>query len=520
MTTSMTSSMAIAASGSIYTEGWHIIATPMTLLMILGAVMLGMLVGAVPGLTANMSVAVLVPLTFTLPPGEAIAVLAGVWMGALYGGTLPAVLINMPGTPADLMTTFDGYPMSKRGQAGRAIGIGVLSSFLAGVFSVFILGIGGPTLASLARNFGSGEYFAVALLGLSVIAFVSGTSMLKGLAAALIGLLLGVIGRDLMTGRPRLTFDEPQLMGGLDFIAVVVGIFGLSEVIEQIYQRQHRITQKPQQVHAVWSAIKDVIPLRWVIARAAAIGTFVGITPGAGPTIASVISYGTQKQLSKNPEKMGKGAPEGVAASDGANNAAAGGSLLTMLSLGIPGDALTAILLGALIVQGVQPGPLMFENHMDVASAIFISLMLANVCLLLIGMFGARHLAKVLNVPRTLLYPAIAVMCIVGVYALRGSSFDVSVMVFFAIVGFLFSRAGIPKAPLVLALILGPILETNLRRLLQLHGGDAGSAAGDLVTSPIGLPVLLITATLFAIPGIRALRQRRAGATDLDRRSV
>lgn len=497
------------SAGSMYTDGWPLVANATTLLLILAGVLVGMIVGAIPGLTANMSVAVLVPLTFTMGPTDAIGVLAGVWLGALYGGTLPAILINMPGTPADMMTTLDGYPMSRRGEGGRAIGIGVLSSFVGGVFSVLILGIGGPFLASVARNFGSAEYFAVAVLGLSVIAFVSGSSMLKGLASALVGLLAGIIGRDLLTGQPRLTFDEPQLLGGLDFIAVVVGIFGLSEVIEQIYSRQHRVTQRPQRVSKIWTALRDVIPLRWVLLRSSVIGTVVGAMPGAGATIASVISYGTQKQVSKQPELMGKGAPEGVSASDSANNAASGGAMLTMLSLGIPGDSLTAILLGALVIQGVQPGPLLFESAPELVSSIFISLIIANVCLLLIGMLGARHFAKVLNVPRPLLYPAIAVACIAGTYALNGSSFDVGVMLVFAAIGFLFSRADIPKAPLVLAVILGPILETNLRRMLQLHDNDVVASAGTLVTSPVALPVLVITLILFALPAVKALRSRK-----------
>lgn len=502
--------MNIAASvGSIYTDGWSLVANPKTLSLVFLAVIIGMVVGAIPGLTANMSVAVLVPLTFGMDATDAIGFLAGIWMGSLYGGTLPAILINLPGTPADLMTTIDGYPMSRRGEGGRAIGIGVLSSFLGGVFSILILATAGPTLAGFARSFGSAEYFAVAVLGLSVIAFVSGTSMLKGLAAAMIGLLMGVVGRDLLTGQPRLTFGNAEAMGGLGFIAIVVGIFGLAEVIEQIYGRQHRIKQRPQEVRNVWSAVKDVWPLKWVVTRSATIGTLVGVVPGAGPTIASVISYGTQKQLSKNPEQMGKGAPEGVSASDTANNSAAGGGLLTMLSLGIPGDSLTAILLGALVIQGVQPGPLLFDNNPEIVSAIFISLMIANVGLLLVGMFGARHFSKVLNVPRTLLYPAIVVLCITGSYALRGSLFDVGVMFGSALLGFLFSRLDIPKAPLVLAVILGPILETNLRRMLQLHDGSVTDSAVTLATSPVAAPVLAVTLVLFLLPVIRGFRDRR-----------
>lgn len=495
---------------SLYTEGWALVANPVTLLLIFAAVLVGMAVGAIPGLTANMSVAVLVPLTFALPTADAFAVLAGVWLGALYGGTLPAVLINIPGTPADIMSTLDGYPMSRRGEGGRAIGIGILCSFLGGAFSVLVLGTAGPGLASLARNFSSTEFFAVTVLGLSVIAFISGNSMVKGLVAALIGLLLSTVGRDLLSGQERLTFGQNELLGGVDFIAVVIGIFGLSEILERVYTREHRENQRPQRVISIWAAVKDVLPLKWVIARSSVIGTLVGAIPGAGATIASVVAYGTQKQLSKEPSKMGTGAKEGLAASESANNAVTGGALLTMLSLGIPADALTAILLGGLIVQGVQPGPLLFENDIELVSAIFICLLLANVCLLLIGMFGARYFAKVLNVPRTLLYPLIAVACISGAYALRGSVFDVGVMLVAALIGFLFSRAGIPKAPLVLALILGPILEDNLRRMLSLHDDSPVSAAGTLLTSPVALPILIVTAVLFVLPVVKSVRDRRA----------
>lgn len=496
------------AAGNIYLDGWGLVFTPTTLLMIFVSVLIGMFVGAIPGLTANMSVAVLVPLTFTMDPAVAISVLAGIWMGALYGGTIPAVLINMPGTPADMMTTLDGYPMSRRGEAGRAIGIGVISSFTAGTFSILILGMFGPALASVARNFGSAEYFAIAVLGLSVIAFVSGKSMSKGLASALIGLLIGIVGRDIMSGQPRLTFGEPQLLGGFEFIAIVVGIFGLSEVLEQIFKRQHTLAPKPQRIKNVLSAFKDVWPLRWVLARSSVIGTLIGVSPGAGPTIASIISYGTQKQLSKNPDQMGKGAPEGIAASDSANNAASGGAMLTMLSLGIPGDALTAILLGALVVHGVQPGPLLFDNEPTLVSAIFISLLLANVGLLLIGLFGARYLARVLDVPKPLLYSVIALACIIGTFAVRGSAFDVLVMMGFAALGFLFSRLDIPKAPLVLAVILGPILEENLRRMLQLNDGDPLAAGQTLVTSPIAAPILVLVLVLFLLPVVRSARAR------------
>lgn len=510
-------------AASLYTSGWDLVANPTTLLLILVGVTVGLLVGAIPGLTANMSVAVLAPFTFTMNPTEAIALLTGIWLGSLYGGTIPAVLVNMPGTPADLMTTLDGYPMSRRGEAGRAIGVGVISSFCGGIVSVLILGIGGPTLAGVAREFGSIEYFAVAFLGLSVMAYVAGSSVVKGAISALLGLFVGVIGRDLLSGQARYTFDETNLLGGINFIAVIIGIFGMAEVLEQVYNRLHRRAPKMQEVTGIRSALRDIAPIKWVIGRSAVIGTFVGILPGAGATIASVISYGTQTRLSKQRDKMGTGVPEGIAASDSANNACSGGALMTMLTIGIPGDALTAILLGALIVQGVQPGPLLFENDMELVSSIFISLLIANVCLLVIGLVAARRMAKILTVPRAFLLPAVAALSVIGTYAINNNVFDVGVMLFFAVLGFVMTRVGIPKPPLVLALILGPILETNLRRSLQISDGDGGDWVQQLLTSPIGLPVFVASVLMFTLPmigGIRHVLARRSatapGVTDAE----
>lgn len=495
--------------GSLYTDGWALVAQPQTLLMIAAGVLVGLFVGAIPGLTANMGVAVLVSLTLTMDPTAAIAFLAGIWLGALYGGTIPAVLINMPGTPADIMSTLDGYPMSRRGEAGRAIGIGVLSSFLGGTVSVLVLGVGAPVLANVARNFGSAEYFAFTLLGLSIIAYVAGTSFLKGLASAALGLFLGTVGRDLLSGQLRFTFGQEGLSGGADFIAVVIGIFGMAEVLEQIYQRQHLRAPAREAVRNISSSLRDIVPLRWVIARSSVIGTFVGALPGAGATIASVLAYGTQKRFSRNPELMGTGAPEGLSASDSANNACTGGAMMTMLSIGIPGDSVTAILLGALIVQGVQPGPLLFDSDPDLVSSIFICLLLANVFLLVFGLAAARHFTRILSVPRHLLLPAIAALSVIGTYAINNSVFDLWLMLTFAAVGFLFARTGIPKPPLVLALILGPILETNLRRLLELNRGSVGGALGDILTSPFGLPLFLAACAMFLLPLIQSIRGRR-----------
>ncbi|WP_052745638.1 tripartite tricarboxylate transporter permease [Allosalinactinospora lopnorensis] len=513
MTTAALSPLVASFGGvGLYTQGVDFVLQPATLAMIAVSVLFGMLVGAMPGLTANMGVAVLVPLTFTMEPAAAIACLSGIWLGALYGGTVPAVLINIPGTPGDIMTSLDGYPLSRRGKGGLAIGVGVLSSFVGGVISVGVLVTASPVVAGIAGSFGSVEYFAVTMLGLAVIAAVTGSSVSKGVAAAALGLLAGSVGRDLLSGQPRLTFEQPELLNGLELIAVVVGIFGLAEVFEQVYRRGYRGTARPQVVDRVTDAFRSFWGLKGVVARSSVVGVFTGAVPGAGATIASVVAYGTQKRLSREPERMGKGSLEGVAASDSANNACTGGAMVTMLSLGIPGDAVTAILIGALVVQGVQPGPAMFESDSGLVSAIFLSLLVANLFLLVFGLLGARYLAHVLRLPRGVLLPVIVALCVIGTYALNNSVFDVYVMLFFAVVGFGFARLGVPKAPFVLALILGPMLETNLRRSLQLEDGDTIAFLTTLLSQPISLVLTALTVLALGLPLLRSLAAGRRNA--------
>lgn len=493
----------------LYTQGLGFVAQPATLLLIAASVLFGMLIGAMPGLTANMGVAVLIPVTFTMGPTEAIACLAGIWLGSVYGGTIPAVLINMPGTPADIMTSLDGYPLTRKGKGGLAIGVGVLSSFFGQMISVVVLMTAAPLVAMVAEGFGSVEYFAVTLLGLSIIAYVGGSSVSKGLIAAALGLLAGTVGRDLLSGHPRFAFEQTELFGGLEFIAVIVGIFGLSEVLEQVYRRGYRSLPAPQARVRVMEAVRALRRLPGVIGRSSIVGVLVGAIPGAGATIASIMAYGLQKRVSKRPQDMGSGSLEGVSAADSANNGSTGGAMVTMLSLGIPGDAVTAMLIGALVVQGVQPGPGLFEGDISLVSGIFISLVVANVFLLFFGLFGARHLAQVLRLPRRVLLPVVAVLCVIGAYAVNTQVFDVYVMLVFALVGFVFSRMGVPKAPFVLALILGPMLETNLRRSLELANNDILTFAGTIGTSPIAAVLVLLTLLIFVLPLLRRLMPTR-----------
>lgn len=500
-----------ASMGSIYTEGWQLVLAPLPLLVIAAGVLTGLIIGSLPGLTANMGVAVLLPLTFTMDPVSGIAALAGIWFGALYGGTIPAVLLNMPGTPGDIMTTLDGFPMSQRGDGGRAIGIGIFSSFLGGLGSVIVLAAASPYVAQIARNFGSKEFFAITLLGISIIAYVSDDSIFKGIISALIGIAVATVGLDTLTGQARFTFGQPRLMSGISFVAVIVGLFGLAEVLEQLYRREHKMELRLPKVYGILASVKDILPVKWVIARSSVVGVTVGAIPGAGATIASVLAYGLQKRISKPSDGMGKGAPMGVAASDSANNAATGGAMITMLSLGIPGDAITAVLLGGLLIHGIRPGPLLFQGDISFISALFVSFVVANVFLLLFGLLLARHIPKILAVPRGYLLPTILVLCFTGVYALSRNIFDVYVMFAMGLLGFLFSRAGIPKSPMILAIVLAPILEQNLRRAIILSNNDVGATFVAILRNPISGIIFIIACLMLVMPVIQWVLGRLRG---------
>lgn len=493
---------------SIYTEGLELVFNLQSLLLIAVGVTLGMLFGAIPGLTANMGVALFVPVTYAMSPEEALILLIGIYLGSLYGGTIPAVLLNIPGTPADLMTGLDGYPMTRRGEGGRAIGIGVCASFLGGLGSAFVLATVAPLLADLAGSFGSQEYFALAVLGIIVVGFVASESMAKALASALFGLFIATVGTDLITGQQRFTFGQAELLAGIGFIPIIIGLFGLGEVLEQLHRRGHRSSNTASVSGRVLPGLGVLNRLKWTIARSSLTGVLIGALPGAGATLASVVAYGQQKRLSKEPEKMGRGAPEGVAASDAANNACTGGALTTMLSLGIPGDSVTAILIGAMVLHGVQPGPQVFDANPQLVSAIFISLVVANFCLLLVGLAGAKFFAKIVSVPKNILLPTIAVLCVIGGYAIQNTSFGIVVMLISGIIGFLFAKGGVPKPPLILGLILGPIMEQNFRRSLAVSDGELGSVLQSFLSSPIAMAILVACVFLLSAPIVRKIRGR------------
>lgn len=480
--------------------------TIQTLVFICIGVLAGIVVGSLPGLTATMGVALLVPITFTMTPENGMALLLGMYNGAIYGGSISAILINIPGTPAAIATNMDGYPLAKQGQAGRAIGMATVASFLGGTFSVFVLMGAAPLIANFALRFGPPEYFSLAIFGLSIIATISSDSLVKGLIGGFFGLFLATIGMDPITSFPRYTFDNPQLLTGVELIPVMIGLFGLSEGLAQIVDTStYKIIR--QNIINIVPKVKELKNYAKTLTRSAVIGTIVGAIPAAGAPIAALLAYNEAKRNSKAPEQFGKGCLEGVAAAECANNASTGGALIPLLTLCLPGDGVTAILLGAFMVHNIQPGPLLFRDYPNLVNTIYLSMAIANVCILFFGLGGARFFAKALTTPKYILIPTIILLCVVGSFAVRNNYFDVGVMIFFGVLGYILQVVKIPPGPIILGLILGPMAEAHFRRALMMSDGSPMI----FFTSPLSATFLFITLVVLAIPFIRkTLEKRRA----------
>lgn len=470
---------------TLYTAGIGLVFQPYVLMMLLVGVISGVLIGALPGLTVTMGVAIMVPLTFGMTPQVAFALLLGIYCGGLYGGSMTAVLANIPGTPAAMMTVLDGYPMAKQGRAGEAIGIATLCSFIGGLIGVLILALLAPPIAAIALTFSAQEYFAIAVFGLSIVAYVSPGSTLKGLLAVSVGLLLASIGMDSVRGFPRFTFGSPELLTGLELLPLLIGIFGLAEVF-LLLERGFTRVEAIQQMGRVLPPMRDFLKLKFTILRATIVGFFCGVLPGAGASIAAPMSYGLEKRFSHHPELFGTGIPEGIAAPETANNTSSGGAMVPMLTLGIPGDTVTAILIGALLIHGLRPGPFLFKNNPEIVSSIFLLMAMANILFVGVGLLMAKVISKVAGTPPGILLPAITMLCIVGSYAVRNSMFDLGILLVFGVLGYLFHKAGIAPTPFILGFILGPLLETNLRRGLVLSHGSLAS----FVMRPLSLGFL------------------------------
>ncbi len=451
-----------------------VLLNPIYVLSIFLATFMGLIFGAMPGLTATMGVALLLPVTFTLPEVQAIGMMIGVYVGGIAGGAISAILLNIPGTPSSVVTTLDGYPMAKKGKASQALGWAITASFFGGFISWLILVTVAPQLAKFALRFGPPEYAALALFGLTIIASITAESIAKGIFSGLIGLWLAVIGIDPIIGNLRFTFNSVNLMGGIGIMPALIGFFAIPQILQNLTQNEVQMFSVGRGENAM--KIIPTLASIWYnkinLIRSSIIGTFVGMIPAAGGNIGSFLAYDQAKRFSKNPNEFGEGNIEGVIASEAANNGVTGGALIPLLALGIPGDSPTAVLLGALMIHGLQPGPQFFTKNPNLAVGLFTLILLANIFMMLIQYFGIRVFVQILKIPLHFLAPLLVILSIIGSYALRNNFFDIWVTLILGLFGYVLVRGKFPMAPIVLGLILGPMLESQIRRSLIISGGD------------------------------------------------
>ncbi len=446
--------------------------TPTVFLYMAMGVLAGICIGALPGLTATMGVALLLPMTFGMDAAQGILMLLGIYCGAIYGGSISAVLLHTPGTPASAATAIDGYALAQRGEAGRALGIVTLSSYIGGLVSVLCLWLISPQLAKLALQFSSAEFFLLAVFGLCIIGNISGDDVEKGLICGCLGILAATVGIDTVTSYIRFAPEGNfNLMGGLNYIPIMIGLFAMSQAFENI-----ETIFEEEQVQAKLTNIlpkkEDLKKIFRVAPVTGLIGTFIGIIPGAGADIGSFVGYNVARGIAKEPEKFGKGSAEAISGPEGGNNGVTGGALIPMLTLGVPGDAVTAIMIGALTIQGLTPGPMLFKTDAVLVYTIFLGMFIANTLMCIFGFAGIRLFTKVLSVRKTILTPAIFVLCVIGSFAMKNSLFDVWVMLISGIVGYFLGKVKVPTSPAILGLILGPMAERNFRTALLKSGSD------------------------------------------------
>jgi len=461
------------------------------------SMLVGILVGGTPGLTATMAVALIVPITYYMDPLAGLAMILGVSFTSIFAGDIPATFLRIPGTPASAAAVLDGFELSKKGKGSLALTIDLICSAIGGLVGVLLLIIIAPPLAKFALKFTNFQYFWLGMFGLSMSAVLSTGNNVRGLISAVLGLLVSTVGIDITTGFPRFTFGNIELMGGIGFIPVMVGLFGISEVFKNVKSRD-RLIQRT--IHdkinvSLFKTLLIVWERKWILLKSSFIGTCVGALPGAGADIAAWVAYGIEKKTSKKPEEFGKGSIDGVIAPTGANNAALGGTWIPALVFGVPGDSITAIVLGAMLMYGLKPGPLIFRQSPDLVKGIFAIALISQFFLIPIGLLGIKAYGRILSLPRNIIMVFVLIFSVVGSYAIRNSIFDIYIMLFFGVVGYMFENLNIPLAPMVLGIILGPMIEDNLRVGLIKTGGNYLP----FLTNPISaVLVLLIIFTFFS----------------------
>ncbi len=483
--------------------GLAVVFEPTKLMFCFLGALIGTLVGVLPGLGPSAAISLLLPSTFHLDPTSAIIMLGGIYYGAMYGGSTTSILVNIPGESASVVTCLDGYQMAKQGRAGPALGISAFGSFIAGTLSVVGLMVVAPPLAKFALKFGPPEYFALIFCGLSILIYLASASVLKAVIMALAGLFLGLIGTDIVTGHLRFTFGSVTLMDGVGMVPVVMGLFGIAEVLENLEKGLRRDIFK--------TSISQLFPNRqdWKlslgpIGRGTILGFFLGILPGGGALISSFTSYALEKRISKYPEMFGKGAIEGVAGPESANNSATGGAFIPLLTFGIPANVVMALVLGALLIHGIQPGPLLMRQHPNLFWGVVVSMYIGNIMLLVLNLPLIPLWVKILRIPYSLLFPLILLFCLIGVYSLNNNFAEIIVMVLFGVFGYLMKKFEYEAAPLVFALVLCPILENAFRQSLMLSYGDLTI----FFTRPISLVFMLAGILLFFLPVFTSVRKK------------
>jgi putative tricarboxylic transport membrane protein len=492
--------------------GFSVAVSPLNLAYLFAGVMIGMVVGIIPGFGPAAALAVLLPITFGMEPSGAVIMLAAIYYGSQYGGTITSILLNTPGESSTVASTFDGYPLAQQGRAGPALVMQAIASFVGGTLGVVLITLLAPPFAQLARSFGPPEFFLLVVMGLATLVVMIGGNWRLGLVSALVGFALGTVGVDLETGNSRYTFGSAELIGGVDFIPLAIGLFGLGELYYAFYTGLHvsgsgGIVQL-QRERRFWPELRDYVETRWALARGSLLGFVVGVLPGAGATVASLMSYSIEKSVSRTPEKFGKGAMAGLVGPEAANNAASSGAMVPLLTLGIPGSAATAVLLAAFVLWGLTPGPLLMAQKPEFAWGLIASMYLGNMALLALNIFAIPLFVQMVKLPYRLLAPSVIVVCTIGTYSVNGSIIETWMMFGAGLVGFFMKLHGFSPAALVLALVLGPLAEQSLRQSLTISQGSLAI----FVDRPVSLALLCLTAALVAGGAYARVSRRRISA--------
>jgi len=493
--------------------GAQAVLTPLSLGVIVFGVTLGIIFGAIPGLSATMALALFLPITYSMDPIVGIVLLVSLYIGGISGGLISAILTRIPGTPSSVATCFDGYPMTQKGQGAKALGVGIVFSFVGTIISTIALIFISPWLAHVAIKFGAYEYFAVAVFSMSMMAGLSGKSMVKGLMSGMFGCIFATVGLDSIGSVQRFTFGNTQMLSGFNILPVLIGLFAIAEILITAEKAKYSVEMETvkvdmKNIKGFGFSIKEFFEQKWNCLISSLVGLSIGILPGIGGGVANVLNYGIIKNKSKYPEKFGTGIIDGIVASETSNNAAIGGALVPLLALGIPGDTVTAMLLGGLTIQGISPGPLMFVQNVDIVYAIFITMIIGSIAMLFIEFYGLRGFVALLKIPKHFLLPGIFLFCVIGAFGINNRIFDVWTVLLFGTVGYLFNKTDIPASPFILGFIIGPMAEVNLRRGLMFSQGSFTP----FLTSPVAVIFFIGTAITIIFSGYSNYKRNKKEA--------